>query len=86
MLIDDILLFLTPFALYGLYVVIARRTEAAKAAGHPVPWIPLFAAGLGLMVIGILVFAAQEPQSNSAGAFHSHRDMKPKPVPPPETY
>lgn len=50
----NLLLFFVPFALFALYVVIARRR------GHPTspqwPWITLTIAGVAAVAVGFVVF------------------------------
>jgi heme/copper-type cytochrome/quinol oxidase subunit 3 len=47
-LLIDLLLFLLPFALYGIYWRLARKGDPKQAA-KPHPWAMLFIAGLALV-------------------------------------
>jgi Family of unknown function (DUF6111) len=54
----DLLLFLLPFALYALYLRLAKQEEAAPA--RPYPWTMLFATGLSLVVASFLIWGITE--------------------------
>ncbi len=54
----ETLLFLLPFALYGMYWRIARRDQTAPAPAHP--WTILFASGLALVAVSFLLWGITE--------------------------
>ena len=61
-LLYDILLFLLPFALYGLYWRIAGRERAdAHLKSHP--WTLLFISGLLLVVASFVIWGLTEGES-----------------------
>jgi hypothetical protein len=53
--IENILLFLTPMAMYVAYMLLTRRADSAGAVVSDAPLIWLFVAG-ALLVVATLVF------------------------------
>jgi cytochrome bd-type quinol oxidase subunit 2 len=70
-LLLDILLFLLPFVVYGLYVYATRRGEE-ELTWKDAPWAWLFLAGVICMVIGLalLISFSGEPPG---GTYHPPR-------------
>ena len=54
----DLLLFLSPFALYAVYLRLEKRD--AEAPKRAYPWTPLFAAGLALVAVSFLYLGVTE--------------------------
>ena len=54
----EILLFLLPFALYGVYWRVSKREEAEFKDPHP--WTVLFASGLALVAASFLIWGITE--------------------------
>jgi hypothetical protein len=54
----EALLFLIPFALYGLYWRLSKQDERAPAGGHP--WTVLFASGLALVAASFVIWGVTE--------------------------
>jgi len=54
----EMLLFLLPFALYGLYWRLTRRSATAPAAAHP--WSVLFVSGLVLVAASFVIWGVTE--------------------------
>jgi len=54
----EILLFLLPFALYGLYLRLSKQEESLSKPEHP--WTVLFASGLGLVAASFLIWGITE--------------------------
>jgi hypothetical protein len=60
-------LFLLPFALYGLYLLLLRwRPNAVRPQ---TPWTPLFIAGLTLVVLSFVVLGLTEGESTEGVFF-----------------
>jgi Family of unknown function (DUF6111) len=53
--IENILLFLTPMAMYVAYMLLTRRAASAGTAVNDAPLIWLFAAG-AILVVATLIF------------------------------
>ena len=54
----ELLLFLLPFALYGLYWRLSKREEVEPTPAHP--WTVLFASGLALVAASFLIWGITE--------------------------
>jgi phosphoglycerol transferase MdoB-like AlkP superfamily enzyme len=54
----EVLLFLLPFALYGVYLRISKRGEDAPARAHP--WSVLFVSGLVLVAASFVIWGVTE--------------------------
>jgi hypothetical protein len=52
------LLFLLPFALYGIYWRLSKQDEAVAARAHP--WTVLFASGLALVAASFIIWGVTE--------------------------
>ena len=60
-LLTRAVLFLVPFALYGLYLLLLRwRPNAVRPQ---TPWTPLFITGLSLVVLSFVVLGLTEGES-----------------------
>ena len=57
-LLFETLLFLLPFALYGIYWRLSERDESAPKPVHP--WTVLFASGLSLVAASFLIWGITE--------------------------
>jgi hypothetical protein len=57
----DLLLFVSPFVLYALYLRLAPKTEP-NAPGRTHPWTLLFGTGLVLVVLSFLLLGFEEGQ------------------------
>jgi hypothetical protein len=56
--IENVLLFLLPTAVYVAYVMLTRRATSAGAVINEAPLIGLFAAGAALVVATLVYFAS----------------------------
>jgi len=54
----EALLFLLPFALYGIYWRLSKQDENASARAHP--WTVLFASGLALVAASFIIWGVTE--------------------------
>ena len=54
----EALLFLLPFALYGIYWRLSNQDESAPARAHP--WTVLFASGLALVAASFIIWGVTE--------------------------
>jgi hypothetical protein len=70
-ILERLLLFAVPFALYGLYVLL-MQTRPPAAAAPRTPWTMLFIAGLSLFALSFIVwgFTEGEPTTGRYVAPH----------------
>jgi hypothetical protein len=68
--LERLLLFVVPFLLYGVYLLLLRLRPPAPARPHP--WTILFIAGLSLFALSFIVwgFTEGEPTTGTYVAPH----------------
>ena len=81
LLIENVLLFLAPTALYVGYVMLVRRTgQPAATVLNEAPLVWLFVAGISVIVLTLLVFggygAREEGPAGSAYEPPQYKDGK----------
>ena len=54
----EALLFLLPFALYGIYWRLSKQDESTPTRAHP--WTVLFASGLALVAASFIIWGVTE--------------------------
>ncbi len=64
--IEPVLLFLTPFALYALYLVARRRMPHSTHHWSPAAVAALTVAGLCLAIGGLVLIGAKQPREQGA--------------------
>jgi len=53
----ELLLFLTPFAIYAAYLYLVKQQRQAEGFWRDAPVFRLFLAGMGLIAVGLVGFA-----------------------------
>ncbi len=77
----DLALFCLPFALYGTYLVLLKVSARDAAAGHPHPWVALFATGLVLAICGVVFLGVKEHPPASEELYHPHWQVPKRTLP-----
>lgn len=79
----EALLFLVPFGLYLSFLYLHEAGRAARAAGHPTPWVKLFAAGLVLALAGLVGVGLSDKHHDITGVFDPDRVVPTRQIPTP---
>ena len=67
----EVLLFLLPFALYGIYWRLSGRGKAEEA-GRRHPWATLFAIGLVLVIASFFLWAYEDGETRDGTYVPAH--------------
>lgn len=79
----EALLFLVPFGLYLSFLYLHAAGRAARAAGHPTPWLMLFAAGLVFALAGLVGVGLSDKHHDLTGVFDPDRQVPTRSLPTP---